>query len=138
MASPPSTSVYLEAMAPAKNPHSETQTTWRPHRRSDQPRKQSQRPMAHVTKLGHLHGHDNPVANRLRTIQSIKGVERACFQETNRLVRIRMLGGVGGSPGQPGPYPDRIVRSIKCICECGTAELSYYKNSNNRSNREIQ
>ena len=24
-----------------------------------------------------------------------------------------MLGGVGGSPGQPGPYPDRFVRRLR-------------------------
>ena len=105
MASPPSSSVYLEAMASAKHPHPETQTTWRPHLRSDQSRKQSQRPMAHVTEPGHLDGHDHPMADRLRNIQSIQGMERACSQETNRLVRIRMLGGVAGVRRNPAPMP---------------------------------
>ena len=61
--------------------------------------------MAYVTELGYLDGHDHAMVDEDRVIQSIEGMERACFQETNRLVRIRMLGGVGGSPGQPGPDP---------------------------------
>ena len=65
--------------------------------------------MAYVAELGYLDGHDHAMVDEDRVIQSIEGMERACFQETNRLVRIRMLGGVGGSPGQPGPYPDSIV-----------------------------
>ena len=32
----------------------------------------------------------------------------ACCQETNRLVRTRMLRGVGGRPGKPGSYPDPL------------------------------
>ena len=68
--------------------------------------------MAYVAELGYLDGHDHAMVDEDRVIQSIEGMERACFQETNRLVRIRMLGGVGGSPGQPGPYPDRIVRRL--------------------------
>ena len=69
--------------------------------------------MAYVAELGYLDGHDHAMVDEDRVIQSIEGMERACFQETNRLVRIRMLGGVGGSPGQPGPYPDWIVRQFQ-------------------------
>ena len=36
-------------------------------------------------------------------------MERACFQETNRLVRIRMLGGVGGRPGNRAPIPISLL-----------------------------
>ncbi|MFN7892221.1 MAG: hypothetical protein ACK5OC_18140, partial [Pirellula sp.] len=41
--------------------------------------------------LGYLNGHDHAMVGGDRIIQSIEGMERACFQETNRLVRIRML-----------------------------------------------
>jgi hypothetical protein len=32
-------------------------------------------------------------------------MERACFQETNRLVRTRMLGGVAGVRSNAAPMP---------------------------------
>ena len=35
--------------------------------------------------------------------QSIRDLDEAYCKEPNRLVRTRMLGGVGGVPGQPGP-----------------------------------
>ena len=38
-----------------------------------------------------------PVACQTGFVQSIRTMERACSQEMNRLVRIRMLGGVGGA-----------------------------------------
>jgi hypothetical protein len=62
--------------------------------------------VAYVAELGYLDGHDHAMVDGDRVIQSIESMERACFQETNRVVRIHMLGGVGG---QPGPYPDRFV-----------------------------
>jgi len=34
---------------------------------------------------------------------------RACILATNRLVRTRMLGGVGGVPGNRAPIPIRFV-----------------------------
>ncbi len=36
-------------------------------------------------------------------------MERACSEATNRLVRSRMLGGVGGVPGNRAPIPIRMV-----------------------------
>jgi hypothetical protein len=65
--------------------------------------------VAYVAKLGYLDGHDHAMVDGDRVIQAIEGMERACFQETNRLMRIRMLGGVGGAPGKSGPYPDPFV-----------------------------
>ena len=32
-------------------------------------------------------------------------MEQACFKEMNRLVRTRMLGGVGGARRKPAPIP---------------------------------
>ena len=61
--------------------------------------------MAYVAELGYLDGHDHSMVDRDRVIQSIEGMERACFQETNRLVRIRMLGGVAGVRSNAAPLP---------------------------------
>ena len=61
--------------------------------------------MAYVAKLGYLDGHDHAMVDEDRVIQSIEGMERACFQETNRLVRIRMLGGVAGVRSNAAPMP---------------------------------
>ena len=70
--------------------------------------------MAYVAELGYLDGHDHAMVGGDRIIQSIEGMERACFQETNRLVRIRMLGGVAGVRSNAAPMP------IALICEfCG-------------------
>jgi hypothetical protein len=39
-------------------------------------------------------------------------MEQVCFQETNRLVRTRMLGGVGGVPGNRAPIPIALPHSF--------------------------
>ena len=39
------------------------------------------------------------------SIQSVRKMEQACFKEMNRLVRTRMLGGVGGARRKPAPIP---------------------------------
>jgi len=61
--------------------------------------------VAYVAELGYLNGHDHAMVGGDRIIQSIEGMERACFQETNRLVRIRMLGGVAGVRSNAAPMP---------------------------------
>ena len=45
------------------------------------------------------------LARSPRTVQSRREMERACSKETNRLVRIRMLGGVGGVRSNAAPIP---------------------------------
>ncbi len=37
---------------------------------------------------------------------------QACFAKTNRLVRIRMLGGVGGVPGNRAPIPIDLLSHV--------------------------
>ena len=64
--------------------------------------------MAYVAELGYLNGHDHAMVDEDRVIQSIESMERACFQETNRLVRIRMLGGVAGVRSNAAPMPIRL------------------------------
>ena len=41
--------------------------------------------LAYVAKLGYLDGHNPAMVDGDRVNQSIEGMERACFQETNRL-----------------------------------------------------
>ena len=39
-------------------------------------------------------------------------MEQACFKEMNRLVRTRMLGGVGGARRKPAPIPIAWLSSV--------------------------
>ena len=50
-----------------------------------------------------------PVARRSGFIQSVRKMEQACFKEMNRLVRTRMLGGVGGARRKPAPIPITLL-----------------------------
>jgi hypothetical protein len=61
--------------------------------------------VAYVAELGYLDGNDHTMVDGDRIIHSIEGMERACFQETNRLVRIHMLGGVAGGRSNAAPMP---------------------------------
>ena len=54
--------------------------------------------MAFIQNAGRSNRDVKPVARRSGFIQSVRKMEQACFKEMNRLVRTRMLGGVGG-PG---------------------------------------
>ena len=49
---------------------------------------------------------------RTRIVQSVRKVERACSKTTNRLVRIRMLGGVGGVRRNPAPIPITLLFGV--------------------------
>ncbi|MFN7892122.1 MAG: hypothetical protein ACK5OC_17640, partial [Pirellula sp.] len=75
--------------------------------------------------LGYLNGHDHAMVGGDRIIQSIEGMERACFQETNRLVRIRMLGGVGGVRSNAAPMPIGLLSGILRL-------VNYYDSSGHR------
>ena len=44
--------------------------------------------------------------------QSVRDLDEAYCKEPNRLVRTRMLGGVGGPRSNPGPYPDALFVQI--------------------------
>ncbi len=90
----------------------EAQTCRRCPRRSLQSRQQSQRTLAISQEPCPFHGNDRYMADRPRTLQSIRTLERACSRETNRLVRIRMLGGVGGSRSNAGPFPIPLFCAI--------------------------
>jgi hypothetical protein len=46
---------------------------------------------------------------RTRSAQSVSDLDEVYCEESNRLVRTRLLGGVGGAPGQPGPLSRSVV-----------------------------
>ena len=53
--------------------------------------------MAFIQNAGRSNRDVKPVARRSGFIQSVRKMEQARFKEMNRLVRTRMLGGVGGA-----------------------------------------
>ena len=61
--------------------------------------------MAFIQNAGRSNRDVKPVARRSGFIQSVRKMEQACFKEMNRLVRTRMLGGVGGARRKPAPIP---------------------------------
>jgi hypothetical protein len=58
-----------------------------------------------VQDVGWSYGNDQTVAVGPGTCVSQISLERACSSATNRLVRTRMLGGVGAGRGNPPGYP---------------------------------
>ena len=105
MASTSDSHVLLEAMASPAQAKARTHTTRRSPSSSDPTRSQSQRLLAH----GEIHcqrrGTEQRMAARPRTAQHEVTLGRACSASSNRLVRTRMLGGVGRVPGNGHPYP---------------------------------
>ena len=61
--------------------------------------------MAFIQNAGRSDRDVKPVARRSGFIQSVRKMEQACFKEMNRLMRTRMLGGVGGVRRKPAPIP---------------------------------
>ena len=120
MASSSFTSLHLEAMAITTHTHPETQRTRRSQEGSDQSWQQLQRPVAYVTKPSSLDGDECCMVSSLRIIQSAQGMERACFQETNRPrtpVRLTTRPDpyakwCGRGPQQCGPYADCDCSSV--------------------------
>ena len=55
---------------------------------------------------------DAPEPQRVRIAESLRDLEQACCQETHRLVRPRMLGGVGGAPGNRAPIPIVVIQLL--------------------------
>ena len=50
---------------------------------------------------------------RTRLAQSVSNLDEAYCEQSNRLVRTRLLGGVGGVPEQSGP----LSRSLFCLSD---------------------
>ncbi len=106
--------VFLEAMAIPTHPHSETEATWCAARRSCTPWHQPQSLLASRQDVRWPHGNDQTVVVGPRTCVSQIPLERACSSATNRLVRTRMLGGVGAGRGNPSGYPIWRLPSSHC------------------------
>ena len=70
--------------------------------------------MAFIQNAGRSNRDVKPVARRSRFIQSVRKMEQACFKEMNRLVRTRMLGGVGGARRKPAPIPIALLCREVC------------------------
>ena len=73
--------------------------------------------MAFIQNAGHSNRDVKPVARRSGFIQSVRKMEQACFKEMNRLVRTRILGGVGGARRKPAPIPIALILIMASLSE---------------------
>ena len=68
--------------------------------------------------VGRPAGFIDRVPDRRGLVESRRALEVVCILATNRLVRSRMLGGVGGVPGNRAPIPIRIVMASFSTPDC--------------------
>ena len=84
--------------------------------------------MAFIQNAGRSNRDVKPVARRSGFIQSVRKMEQACFKEMNRLVRTRMLGGVGGARRKPAPIPIVLLSDIHDLSFCACANVRWAQN----------
>ncbi len=92
-------------MASPTNPDCEAATAGCSSAQSHSTRCQQQRPVGHVPYRGDEHRHQRELPARTRTGNPRRTLDQVCSQVANRLVRTRLLGGVGGVPGNRAPIP---------------------------------
>jgi hypothetical protein len=80
--------------------------SWRGSKPYDHPRSESQGLLAFIQNAWRSLRHDEALAPRPGTCLSQMPMGRSCSSTSNRLMRIRMSGGVGGDRAKPVPYPD--------------------------------
>jgi len=100
--------LLLEAMASPTHPNRQFEEAWHPRARGithgiSSKGRGSCPPVKPCIK------HSRWTISRRRTGESIRYLEQAHCTETNRLVRTRMLGGVGGVPSNPAPIPIMVL-----------------------------
>ena len=83
--------------------------------------------MAFIQNAGRSNRDVKPVARRSGFIQSVRKMEQACFKEMNRLVRTRMLGGVGGARRKPAPIPIVLLCAAPSSSECNNSSCKERK-----------
>ena len=101
----------LETVASAETSTRNAHSARRSGTSGDPPRSQSQGLLAHAQDHCQRRGAEQCVACRTRTAQHEDSLGTACSTSRNRLVRTRMLGGVGRVTSDGGPYP--IIRQFR-------------------------
>ena len=112
MDSETSPGLYLEVLAPTTHQSLPAQAAWRQTRRGAYTWMFAKGTMAFIQNAGCSNRDVKPVARRSGFIQSVRKMEQACFKEMNRLVRTRMLGGVGGARRKPAPIPIVLLFAV--------------------------
>src|SRR4030067_2220388 len=105
MGPPPSAKLLLEAVAQPTHSHCEAKATGCSHAGSHPAWYQQQRPVAHVPHGSDAYRHHRGIPTETRTGESRRPLAQVCSQAANRLVRTRMLGGVGGVRSNAAPIP---------------------------------
>ena len=115
IAPPPDAHVLLETVASAVTSTRDAHPIRRSETPSDPPRTPSPRLLAHGQDHCQWRGTDQRVACRTGTAKHEDTLGRACSASSNRLVRTRMLGGVGRavSDGRPSSLPDYVLAGVE-------------------------
>ena len=122
----------MEELALATHQSLPSQATWRQARGCVAAWQFAKGSVADVPNACRSDGHDEAMVSRSRFVQSVREMERVCSQAVNRLVRTRMLGGVGGARCKPAPIPIallsiqlRQVDPINSVWEFAIQESDY-------------
>ena len=78
---------------------------WNPEERRDPFWIEQQRPVVYVEVYERSTRDAQHISCLGRTGEFVRNLEQACSQQSNRLMRTRMLGGVGGVRRNPAPIP---------------------------------
>src|SRR3989304_8728208 len=92
-------------MEESTNPDREFEEAWYSGEGSSPTRCQQQRPVGDVIEPSSARGIVGGISPGVWTGESIRDLEQAYCQEANRLVRTRLLGGVGGVRSNAAPIP---------------------------------
>ena len=110
--SPPHSDVLLETVATSPHQGAAPRASGRESGHGDQTRGQSQKLLAVVSDTRHANRDAQPVARATRTAFAQTTLVRPRSASRNRLVRTRMLGGVGRAVSNDRPYP---ISAILCL-----------------------
>src|SRR6056297_1300120 len=105
MASPPDSDVLLETLAASPHASPGTHSSRRAASPGDPARSESQRPLAHGQDHCQWGRDDERLVARARDVEPQITLGGTCSASPNRLVRTRLLGGVGRASRKGRPYP---------------------------------
>src|SRR6056297_610856 len=121
MASPPDSDVLLETLAASPHASPGTHSSRRAASPGDPARSESQRPLAHGQDHCQWGRDDERLVARARDVEPQITLGGTCSASPNRLVRTRLLGGVGRASRKGRPYP---ISHSYCVPSCRRIEPS--------------
>src|SRR6056297_863482 len=124
MASPPDSDVLLETLAASPHASPGTHSSRRAASPGDPARSESQRPLAHGQDHCQWGRDDERLVARARDVEPQITLGGTCSASPNRLVRTRLLGGVGRASRKGRPYPISVVTAYGSDAESSPVAVS--------------